>query len=821
MFTSSLKIAFRALIRRRSITGINILGLVLGMTVFFFLIEYASFHASFDRFHAHSDRIYHIVATTPQGTWSNVPPFALWLKEYSSDIETVVAINGNGSSCIVQYKAGNGGKPVMDKETGIIYGNNDFFTTFNFPFLCGQEELDKPYTTVITASMAQKYFACGNDYTKALGKRIHVTNDFGLNEFTVTGVVKNLPAETQFQGAMMLSLQTLKNKANLGGNGWAELSLENTSAFLDGYVRLKEGTNPRSVEDVINSLHKKIGSKETAQWHLQPLAQIHIGDGFNDPLPNQGMLKFVVIASSIAAFILLLALINYINLSTAFGLTRVREIGVRKTIGASRFQVALPYFLECLLLSVVSMIAAISLVELLQSSFNSLVGAELRLGYVFQFGLGLWAWFALGLGTILAGGYVSFVLAGVNPIVVLKGNFARSKSGNSVRQTLVVLQFAISMAFIVGTIVVYQQLQFMRNRDLGMKLDQVLIVEGAVMLDDEAGGDAISSRAFAFKQELAQMPFVRNVAGTQAVPGKSYNFTTSGIKRPSGSKEDAEKPFSMVICDENYFKTFGMSFSAGKPYVEEDNLGDFRFRNVVINETASKQLGFKTAQEAIGQTVEWGNPNEKGQRFQVCGVLSDYHHISLKSKIDPMIFLPSQATANFAVNLRTDNLSENLAEIERLYKKFFPENQYSAKFANDVFQKQYEDDIRIGEMFAMFTGVAIIIACLGLFGLVSYTVEMRTKEIGVRRVLGASELNIIGILAKDFLKLVVIACFAAIPLAWYAMDHWLQDFAYRISINPGIFLAAMISAILLATFTITLQSWKAARRLPIETLRQE
>ena len=534
------------------------------------------------------------------------------------------------------------------------------------------------------------------------------------------------------------------------------------------------------------------------------------------------MLKFVTISGSVAAFVLLLAMINYINLSTAFGLTRAKEIGVRKTIGASKLQLALPYFLECLLLTIVSIILALSLVELLQQQYNALLGVELGLRYVFRSGLGLWSWLALIFGTVFAGAYVALVLAGVNPIIVLKGNFSRSKAGNTVRQSLVIVQFTISIAFIVGTIVVYEQLRFMRTKDLGMNLDQVLIVEGAVLLDDEAsGGNDLASRAFAYKQALAQLPFVKNVAGTQAIPGNGYNYRTANLQRPNGLKEDAEKNYSVLICDANYFQTFGMTFAAGKPFVQEDNLGNFKFRNVVINEAAARQLGFPSNQEAVGQYIEWGNPNEKGQRFQVCGVLANYHHTSLKNTIDPMIIFPSHATSYFAVNIRTDNLGVYLRVIEQLYKKFFPNNQYSAKFANDIFQKQYEDDTRIGEIFAIFTGVAIVIACLGLFGLVAYSVEMRTKEIGIRKVLGASNFSIIQLLAKDFLQLVAISAVIAAPCAWYAMNLWLQDFAYHVSLRAGMFLSAGMAALFFAALTITLQSWRASQRLPVETLRQE
>ncbi len=823
MLTNYFKLAFRALWRRKFTTGLNIFGLSLGMTAFLFLMEFASFHAGFDRFHQNADRIYRIVATTPNGAWTNVPPALLLLKEQAPIVESTPAFLTSAGG-IVQYKpqTTQGEQTVMFKEENVAYGNNDIFQTFSLPFLAGRAELDKPNTMVLTEETAQKYFRCSQDFQSVLGKSLTVTNQFGIAEFSITGVIRAVPEESFLRGSMVFSLQTLANPANLNGNSWAKLTPDNTSAFLDGFVLLKKGANPHELETILAEMQKKSLSKEDIHWHLQSLTSIHTGASFGDPLPNDGMLKLVVVAASIALFVLALALINYINISTAFGLSRAREIGVRKTIGASRVQLILPYFLECLLLTGMSLLLALTIVELLQVPFNTLVGVKLSLRYVMAFGIGSWAWLAILLGTILSGGYVALVLTGVDPIVVLRGNFARSKRGSRIRQTLVIAQFTISIAFIIGTIIVFQQLNFMRHQDLGMKLEQLLVINGPELLDAASPkGNELSSKALAFKHEAARLPFVQSIAASQNIPGQWYNFSTVGFKRPSSADDDMKKQYFILLTDPEFFKTYDMTFLSGKGYVQNDNLGNFKFRNVVVNEAATLQLGFRTAQEATGQFVQWEDQNGEGQRFQIGGVIKNYHHKSLKTKIEPMILLPSKATSYFTVRLATSNLQENLLALERLYKNLFPGNQFSARFADDIFQKQYEDDARIGNVFALFTVVAIGIACLGLFGLVAYSVEVRTKEIGMRKVLGASDVSIIGLLSKDFLKLVFIACLLASPLAWWLMNSWLQDFAYRTPIGTGAFAGAALGAVGVAFATIAFQAWKAAKRLPIESLRQE
>jgi putative ABC transport system permease protein len=790
-------------------------------------MQFASFHASFDHFHVNADRIFRIVATTPNGSWNNVPPILLWLKEISTEIEATPALmTSAGGIARTKPESGSNAQVVIHKEIAVAYANNDFFTTFSFPFLAGGAELQKPNTVVITSETAQKYFACGNNYASTIGKRLTMTNQFGITEFTVTGVLKPLPEETMFRCTMLFSLQTLANPANLGGNSWAKLDRENPSPFLEGFVMVKNGVNASIVAAQLNELQRKSGGDKAISWHLQPIKHIHTGNGFGDPLPNGGLYKLVVISAFIAFFVLVLAFINYINLSTAFGLSRAREIGVRKTIGASRSQLILPVLLECFMLIGISFSISLATVEVLQKPFNTLVGAELGLRYAMNFSLGLLGWIFIVLGTLLSGGYVAMVLSGVNPIVVLKGNFAHSKSGKRVRQGLVIAQFAITIAFIIGTIVVFEQLNYMRNRDLGMNLDQVYILDGVELLDDEApGGADIADRALAFKNALSQLSFISSVSGSQNIPGGGYNFRTEGFKKLSGSIDDTKKGYSILITDENFFQTFGMEFLAGKSYVQADNLGNFKFRNVVVNEAAALQLGFKSAQEAIGQYVEWGDVADKGQKFQIAGVLKNYHHQSLKTRIEPIIFLPSMATSYFSVKIATSNLQSNITSIAELYKKFFPENLYTAKFADEMFQKQYEADTRIGKVFGVFTVVAICIACLGLFGLVAYSVEMRTKEIGVRKVLGASDGSIVGLFAKEFLLLVGVSSLISMPFAWYLMSTWLMDFAYHLELRSGygvlLFALSGLFAMSVAFVAIVGRALQAARGNVISAIRSE
>jgi putative ABC transport system permease protein len=832
MLQNYLLIAFRAMRRRSVSTFLNVAGLSLGLVVFLFLAEFAAFHWGFDRFHANAERLYRIVATTPNGAWNNVPPIFLTLPERVTSVEAVPALMTSASGVVTYKPATEGAQAQTFKQEGVAYANQEIFVAFTLPMKAGRAELNTPNTTVISATLAQKYFRCGTDYQRVLGKRLSLSNQFGLTECIVTGVMADVPTQSHLpqseSGTMLVSLQTLANPANVRGNSWAELKPDNTSAFLDGYVLLKPDVNAATVEAQIEELRKKISPKdanEQVRWHLQPITSIHLGAGFADPLPNEGALKLVATAGAIALFVLALAWMNYVSLSTAFGMARAREIGVRKAVGATRGQLMTQHLLECVVMNVAALLIALASVELLQRAFNELVGARLSLAMLLLPNALVTAVAVVTAGTLLAGGYVAIVLTGVETSAVLRGNFSRSSRGSRTRTVLVVMQFTVSIAFIIGTIVVFQQLDFMRRKDLGMNLEQMLVIEGPALLDDEApGGADLADRAFVFKQEAARLPFVRSLAGSQNVPGRSYNFSTAGIMRPAGEKGDEKKQYQMLLADEHYFHTYGMSFAAGTGFKTADNLGNFKFRNVVINEAAALQLGFRSAQDAVGAFVQWGNPNdanEKGQRFQICGVVKNYHHKSLKDAIDPVVFLPSEATAFFSLKISIENLREHIAQLETLYKRLFPNNLFAFAFADEMFQKQYEQDTRIGRVFAVFTAVAIVIACLGLFGLVAFMTQQRTKEIGIRKVLGASVASIITLLSQDFLKLVLLAIVVATPLAYWAMGKWLQDFAYRVELRWWVFALAGAMAVAVAFATVAAQSWRAARTNPVDALRSE
>lgn len=824
MLTNYLKLAFRALWRRKFTTSINVIGLALGMTAFLFLIEFASFHAGFDSFHTNADRLFRIVGTTPQGSQDNVSPMMLAMRSQTHGIEAIPTFMTSASG-IITYKpdnASSASQTVTFKEEDVAYGNNDIFRAFSFQFLAGNSDLDKPNTMVITAAAAQKYFACGENYQSVIGKRLLVANQFTPTEYAVTGVMRNIPENSHLQGTMLFSLQTLANPANLGDNSWARLVPDNGSAFLTAYLLLRDGTQASSVATQMSEFGKKMDPSANITWHLQPIHTIHTGNGFSDPLPNSAALKYIVIAVSIALFVLSLAWINYINLSTAFGLSRAREIGVRKTIGATRSHLVMPYLLECAMLSVAALLLAFTTVELLQSSFNSLLGATLHLGYVFQYGIGTWGMVAMLLGALLSGSYVALVLTGVKPIVVLRGNFIRSANGRSVRKTLVVVQFAVSIAFIAGTLIVLRQLDFMSHRDLGMNLEQLLVIDGPQLVEHKSPG---GNPALVFKQEAERLPFVRQITGSQNIPGQGYNFPAQGIMRPSGHSDDAQKSYKILQADENYFSTYQMTFDQGKVFQKTDNLGGFKFRSVVLNEASVVQLGFKSSSEAVGQFIQWGNPSEKGQRWQICGVVKNYHHKSLHDAIEPIIFLPSAATGYFSLRVTVENVQANMAALEALYKKILPGNPFTARFADDIFQKQYENDVRVGNLFALFSVMAIVIACLGLFGLAAFAAESRRKEIGVRKVLGATDASIITLLSTEFLKLVAIAFVIACPVAFWLMSAWLQDFAYHVELRSGfgalVFVSSGIIAALIAFITIAAQARKTAQANAIESLRYE
>ncbi len=808
MLKSYLTIAFRNLWRNKSFSIINMLGLVLGMSVFLLILEFVTAEWNTNRFQKNYSSLHRLVISHKEGGADYyVPPgYGALLKKNIPGIDEYVRVADGIGAGVISFNDANN-QPKNFREENIVYTDGSFFTAFSFPVVDGSPNLDNPQTMAISESMAMKYF----NSTKVSGKTLVVSNQFGNRPYTISAVYKNMEAVSDIKTEILLSFSTLNSAANRDGNDWADPNtLE--SGFTAMVVKLHEGTDAKRTAEQITAFARNGNprmSTETAV--LQPFSALHLAPDFNYPYQTFGSLAFVTAISSVALLILVIGWINYINLSTALGLKRAKETGIRKVLGAGRWQLAGHYFTETLLLTLLCISIAVVTVQVIQPWFNTITGKELSLGLLNNAQTLFIAASLILTGSLFSGGYVALRLSSYQPIAVLRGQQQLLPGGFSLRKGLVIFQFTVSVVFIISTIVVYRQLSFMKESDPGMNINQLMVIKGPTVSND---GQA--QRNANFKNTLSTLPFITKYAASNNVPGKGYNFSTAGITRVNPEKGDDKKNYSMLIMDEHYFNTYGIKLIQGRGFTQDEAEGGWnRSKKVILNEKAAKQLGFDLKQNITGNKILWG------KEYEVIGVVQDYHHLSFRQPIDPIICLPSVSFSYFTVQLQTDHLQDKLAKLKSLYTANFPGNPFDYFFADESYNRQYFAEQNLGKIFVASALIAIIIACLGLFGLAAFAAQQRTKEIGIRKVLGANVQQLVLLVSAQFLKPVGISILLAAPLAWWIMYKWLEDFAYRTSINVWIFLLAGGIAVLIAFITVSTQALKAALTNPAKSLRTE
>ncbi|MBN8823342.1 MULTISPECIES: ABC transporter permease [unclassified Spirosoma] len=812
MLLNYVKIALRNLWKAKVFTGINVAGLAMGITAFVLILEYISFEKSYNQFHSNLPNLYRVLLQdVPSGTPESYAPSAVApaLKQNFAEVASVCRLAEVHKGIVMLSDKANNLKSF--KEENVLTADGDFFRMFSFPIVAGSSSLSQPNTVAISATKARTYFGKAN----AVGKTLILNNQFGKTLYTVTAVFADVPANTDLQFDMVYSLSTLETPAGRNGNDWARLDAWQGS-FSQTIVQLKPQTNVASFEKRAEQLIRKARPNSKDFFALQPLRYVHLGDGLSDNRPTEAKLGFIYLLGGIALLILTIAWLNYINLSTAGAMKRSKEVGVRKVVGANRSQIISQFLSESLLLNLLALFVAACLIGLLQRPFNNLIGKDLSLA-VFQ-GNQLWA---VGLGAILigalvSGSYAAFVLSGFSIINALKSNKASAGRGainftTSVRQGLVVFQFAISVLLMVATVVLYRQLSFMQTQDLGMNMKQLLVIKGAEVGDD----DARRAGRTAFRNELGRLPYVETYCNSGSVPGGFYNFNANGITRQNPAPGDEKKSYAITYADDRFLPTYAIKLAAGQNFTPDMCDKGMKALRILVNEKAVKSLGFPSAKAAVGQKVKFG------EEFEIVGVLNDYHHESLQKAIQPLVIFPGYPGSNYTLRLSTDQIQAKIGSLEKLYKQLFPGNPFDYYFVDEQYDKQYKTEQQYGQIFSTAAALAILIACLGLFGLTTFMAEQRTKEIGVRKVLGASVASIVTLLSKDFLKLVIIAFVIASPLAWYAANQWLADFAYRTTVDWWIFALAGSLAILIAFATISFQSIKAALVNPVKSLKTE
>ena len=812
MFKNHLTLAVRNLFKRKGYAALNIFGLVIGITCCLLIFQYVAFENSYDKFEKDAGRIVRVrLDDYQQGklAWQSAtsyPAIAPTMKKDFPEVEDYCRlIDAN-------LLLSNEEKHVRFNETKGYYADPSVIDMFNIQLVKGNAGtvLDAPDKMIISETMAYKYFG----HEEALGKRLTI-RDNSTRTYEVTGVFRDYPANSHLIINHLVSYATFKKELRLQGDtsdaaetawGWYD--------FYD-YIKLKPGVNykeleaklPAFADKYINSHEGRKAANIKSELYLIPLADIHLKSNFNQEAEVNGDGKAVAFLFLIAFFIIVIAWVNYTNLATARSLERAKEVGVRKVLGALRRDLIGQFLTESLLLNLIAFALAVFAAYLLTPPFNNLIGTA-NTGN-FQMPLNYWGAFAaiFFLGTFLSGIYPAFVLSGYHPVIVLKGMFKNTSRGLVLRKTLIIGQFATSVILIAGTIIVYQQVQYMRQQKLGVNIQQTLVLEGARTIQDSTFHSAFQI----FKTELLNQPSVKSVTSSSNVMGQEI-YWTSGVQRLGTGKKDASTMFILGI-DNDFLKNYELQMVAGRPYSKDFGSDS---KSMILNERAVELLGYKNPEEAINTKVRWTDT------FTVIGVVSNYHHQGLQKAIDPMMLpLNINTGVYYSLKMSSTDMHQSLASIEKLWNKYFPADPFNYFFLDDSFNTQYKADTRFGAVFGLFAALAIIIACFGLLGLSAYSVLQRTKEIGVRKVLGASTQSLLVLLSKDFMILVGISLFVAIPVTWWVMNNWLQDFAFRINIHWWVFALAGIAAVLIALLTTGFQALKAALSNPVKSLRTE
>lgn len=796
MFRNYIRIAWRNLIRNKMYASITIGGITIGLAAFWLISLYVADEFSYDRFYDKADRIVRVAQHT---RWeggnisqaSTSAPFAGALKKEYPEIEeaTRLVIESGG---IIGYN-----EKILPAED-IFFADSNFFQVFSHPFLYGDPKtaLMAPQAIVLTESMAKKIFGNAEE---ALNKTVHFENNFPN---LVTGVIKDVPENTH------LHFSALRSMPGFTGD-W-----QNFNVFT--YLLLKEGTDNKVLEKKLPQLAAKtimaIMRVNEYRMELQPLTSIHLSSNLQVEAGANSSKGRIYIFMAIAALVLIIAVINYMNLATARASIRIREVGVRKVIGSGRRHLIAMFITEALVMTFLAAIAAFFIVTALLPFFNSLSGKNLT---VWRFG----TWptlFALGsfvlLTGIISGSYPAAFLSRFKTIPALKGQLGNMATSILFRKSLVVFQFVVTVVMIAGSFIIYRQLQYTRQKDLGFNKDKVLTFH----IHDRQ----VRSQVAAIKTQLMQNPLIQGVA-VAGNPIGNNNLGSMGFhfQKEDGSFSTSSKLSQELLVDADYIPTMDIKMAAGRNFSAAGQAD--KYTAAIVNETLVKELGWK---DPVGKRLQFkfGN-NEIGERT-VIGVIKDFHTYSLQHKVEAMvIMMPPVASMedNLYVKINTSKTPEALAFIEKVYSQFDKSNPVEFHFLDQNFARQYEAETKQEKLSLAFTILAIFIACLGLFGLAAFTAQQRVKEIGIRKVLGATVASITIMLSKDFVKLVLIAICIATPIAWYAMNRWLEGFAYRTDIEAWVFVLAALAALLIAIITVSIQAIKAAMANPVKSLKTE
>lgn len=820
MLKNYFTIAFRNFWRNKVFSIINVSGLSIGISAALVIFLIVNYEFSFDKFEKDRDRIYRIVMDLKMnGTEGHSPavpaPLSSAIQNEVTGIEATVPVmqfQGDATAKVSITK--NVAKPVVyKKQANIVFTNQQYFQLLSYQWIAGSQHssLKDPFTAVLTQSRAQLYFP-GASATDIIGKQITYNDNLTA---TVSGVVKDLNEHTAFTAVEFISFPTI-----------AQTSLQNDfmmnvwndwMAYSQLYIKISKGNSRERTETQLKELLKKYNkgankdANNTMAFHLQPLSDVHFNtnyQGVGDRIAHKPMLYGLL---AIAAFLLLLGCINFINLTTAQASHRAKEIGIRKTMGGLKKQLVLQFLSETFFISVIATLLSVLLTPVLLKMFEDFIPQGLHFDLLHQPSLILFLLLLTITVSFLAGLYPGLILSGYKPVLVLKNQtFTGSSQTRSawIRKTLTVSQFVIAQFFIIATVMVSKQINYSLTADLGFKKD-------AILSFDVPRSDTIPNHRVQLLNEIKAIPGVQ-IASTGFLTPADEGQAFTDIKYNDGKKDIAEN-VQLRWGDTNYLKLFQIKLLAGRNVEQSDTIKEF-----LINETYAKIMGFQHPEDALNRQLDFN-----GKKMPIVGVMRDFHEQSFHAAVGPLVFASfNDRSYFFHVALKSQNAEGTLwpnaiSKIQKAYNRIYPDEDFNYKFLDDTIAKFYESEQHTASLLQWATGLAIFISCLGLSGLVIYTTNTRTKEIGVRKVLGASVANIVSILSKDFVKLVLIAFVIAAPIAWWAVYKWLQDFAYRTQMSWWIFLLSGVFMMIIAVITLSVQTIKAAVANPVKSLRTE
>jgi len=800
MLGGHLKIIFRNFGRHPGYSIITVSGLALGMACCLLILFYIRHELSYDRFHPGADRIHRIIMDATVGSTDIITPITNnpLAPTLAGDYPEVIAATRfrKNSQILAEYS----GRQYY--ESGAILADGSFFEVFRFPFIQGdsRQALTRPATIVLTEKTAGKYFGAENP----MGKTLRLDGD---RNFEVTGVMEDIPSNSHLTFDMLISLETLLAERPRDRGDWI-------SGHYYTYLLLAGNTDPRELESKLPALVEKYMGEQLAalegsvRYSLQPVTDIHLKSHYQFEFAPNSSMVYIYIFATIAIVILAVACINFMNLATARSTTRAREVGMRKVLGAQRSRLIHQFLGESIISSLLALLISFVLILSARPFFKSIAGIDLRMGS------GQLIWLVpLFIGLVLftgiaAGSYPAFFLSAYHPVKVLKGKCISGSRNLRFRHILVVIQFAVSVILIIGTWVIRNQVKYMKTKELGFTKQQVLV--------SDVHSRDVFRNIDSVKARLKRIPGVVQVAGTDAVPGQGPMATTVGVI-PEGFTSEQGILMKAIRADEDYLAALGMELVSGRDFSMEmstDKQGAF-----LLNETAARRIGWD---DPVGRTIRVQGLGRRGAAAPVIGVVRDFHYASLREEMEPIcIGAGTGGLDKLVIRIRTDNVPGLITGLKEAWKGIDPAHPFHFFFLDDFFDAQYRAEERLNSLIAWFGGLAIVIACLGLFGLFSFTAEQRTREIGIRKVLGASISEVVILLSRELLVLVGAAVLIAWPVGYLIMSSWLRDFSFRTGLSPWIFLSSGLAALTIAFLTIGFQAIKAASADPVDSLRYE